>query len=134
MPAHKVGICFMAVWANDVFMSGAGNDTLYGGIGDDTYTLAVNETGTLTITDSLGDVDVLRIVDQSGNAVDTGKVAFNLNEENNLEISYDGTTKATITDWNIRDYRIERLEIGDETYHLKSYTNEVKLTESRQSD
>ena len=116
-------------FAKDAFMSGAGNDTLYGGIGNDTYTLAVNETGTLTITDSLGDLDVLRIVDQSENEVDTGKVAFNLNEENNLEISYDGTTKITITDWNIRDYRIERLEIGDETYYLAGYTNEEKLTE-----
>ena len=79
-------------FTNDAFMSGAGNDTLYGGAGDDTYTLAVNETGMLTITDSFN-FDVLHIVDQSENALDTGKVAFNLNEENNLEISYDGTSK-----------------------------------------
>ena len=82
----------------------AGDDTLIGGKGDDTYTLAVNQTGTLTITDSAGALDVLHVVDESAEeeAVST-KVAFNLNEENNLEISYDGTTRATITDWNNPD-------------------------------
>ena len=106
----------------------AGNDTLIGGDGSDTYTLAVNQTGTLRITDSAGVFDVLHIVDQSENAVDAGKVAFSL-KENTLEISYDGTTRATITDWNNPDSRIERLEIGDETYNLASYTYEEKLTE-----
>ena len=113
---------------NDVLEGNGGNDVLEGGDGDDTYTLAVNETGTLTITDSAGALDVLRIVDESGNAVDAGRVAFNLNAENNLEISYDGTTRVTITDWNNPDSRIERLEIGDETYNLASYTNEADLT------
>ena len=106
----------------------AGNDTLIGGLGDDTYTLAVNQTGTLTITDRGSELDVLHIVDQSGNAVDAGKVAFNLNEEDNLEISYDGELRVTITDWSDFLSRIEMLEIGDETYNLASYTNEADLT------
>ena len=54
----------------------AGDDTLIGGKGDDTYTLAVNQTGTLTVTDSAGIRDVLHIVDESENALDTAKVAF----------------------------------------------------------
>ena len=66
---------------------------------------------------------------EGGNAVDAARVGFSLNAENNLEISYDGTTKATITDWNNPNSRIERLEIGDETYNLASYTNEADLTE-----
>ena len=109
----------------EIIDSGSGGE---GSGGDDEYTLAVDQTDTLKITDS-GGFDLLRIVDESENAVDFAKVAFNLNEENNLEISYDNKLRFTITDWDDEDYRIEELKIGDDTYHLGGYEKGTSLAD-----